>query len=136
MLLLAFDLNNAGNDFPVHATFLPFLHEAVRYVAGRERASEVLVASAAGRSTPGVAMVQGSDGAARPVAVNFDPAEADATRLTVEEFQAGIRRQTVPLAAPRSENQDVEERQRLWRYALMAVLALLVVESMVAARAA
>ena len=33
-IVLASDLNNRWNDFPLHPTFVPFVHEAVRYVSG------------------------------------------------------------------------------------------------------
>ena len=33
-LVIASDLDNRGNDFPLHATFVPFLHESLRYLAG------------------------------------------------------------------------------------------------------
>ncbi len=32
-LVLASDLDNRWNDFPLHATFVPFVHEVVRYLA-------------------------------------------------------------------------------------------------------
>ena len=32
-LILASDLDNRWNDFPLHASFVPFLHEAIRYLA-------------------------------------------------------------------------------------------------------
>ena len=38
-LVMASDLDNRWNDFPLHATFVPFVHEAVRYLAsGRAHA--------------------------------------------------------------------------------------------------
>src|SRR5579872_434488 len=84
-LVLASDLDNRWNDFPVHATFVPFLHETVRYLSSAAaRASEYLVADApAGvRRSPGVVAL-GAPGGARPgaaprrIAVNVDAREGD-----------------------------------------------------------
>ena len=45
-LVLASDLNNRWNDFPLHATFVPFLHEMVAYLSSaRPRAGDYLVAT-------------------------------------------------------------------------------------------
>ena len=44
---MASDLDNRWNDFPLHASFVPFLHEAVRYLAsGRAHASDYLIEDA------------------------------------------------------------------------------------------
>ena len=44
-LVIASDLDNKWSDFPLHASFVPFLHEAVRYLASAHgHASEYLVA--------------------------------------------------------------------------------------------
>jgi hypothetical protein len=54
-LVLASDLDNRWNDFPLHASFVPFLHEAMRYLgSGRARAVEYVVADApaAAKHTP------------------------------------------------------------------------------------
>src|SRR5258707_1121029 len=56
-LVLASDLDNKWSDFPLHATFVPFLHEIVRYLASaRAHAWDYLVADApAGvKKMPGV----------------------------------------------------------------------------------
>ena len=46
-LVLASDLDNRWNDFPLHATFVPFLHEVVRYLASaRAHASDYFVGDA------------------------------------------------------------------------------------------
>src|SRR5262249_56578401 len=52
-LVIASDLDRRWNDFPLHASFLPFVHEVVAYVASaRSHASEDLVADApSGRAT-------------------------------------------------------------------------------------
>ena len=54
--MLASDLDNRWNDFPLHATFVPFVHEAVRYLAsGRSHDGHYLV----GDVTPGLPQTPG-----------------------------------------------------------------------------
>ena len=49
-LVLASDLDNRWNDFPLHATFVPFVHESVALpVAGASRAVDYSVGAGAGR---------------------------------------------------------------------------------------
>ncbi len=53
-LVFASDLDNKWNDFPVHATFVPFLHEIVRYLASaRAHARRVSGRRRAGRREAG-----------------------------------------------------------------------------------
>jgi hypothetical protein len=137
-VLLAFDVNNRGNDFPLHPTFLPFVHEAIHYLAGGGRPAELLVADApADHRQPGIVTIPGdAAGPGRLAAVNVDPAEANPARLTAEEFQSAVvRLKAVPLSAERSDNEEQEERQRLWVFALTALLGVLALESVIATRA-
>jgi hypothetical protein len=140
-LVLASDLNRQWNDFPRHATFVPFLHEAVSYLAGpRPRAAEYLI----GQTPPGLAPRPGivmlatpAGGSPRRVAVNVDPAEADPARLTAEEFQTAVTRmQDAAHSQHLVDDRQQEDRQHLWQYVLGAMLALMLVESFVAARTA
>jgi hypothetical protein len=71
------------------------------------------------------------------VAVNVDARESDPARQTPDEFQAAV----TPLqeAAAQDERLEVrtqEERQNLWRYAILLMAAALAAESLVAARTA
>lgn len=142
--VLAFgsDLSGRWNDLPVHATFVPFLHEAVRYVVG-ERAkpgSYLVGAVPAGiEPVPGIAQLPGR---ATRVAVNVDPRESDPARVDPAGFQEAIARsEPVPDTAS-GDAPDVrpsaarrqEEQQRLWRYAVLLMAAVLVAESLVAAK--
>src|SRR5262249_5301734 len=139
-LILASDLNNRWNDFPLHPTFVAFLHEAVRYLSSaRPYADEYLIgdAPAAVSRVPGVATLPiGSNGShTRRVVVNVDPREADPARVSVEDFQAAVMRmKDVGASQARVEATEQEERQHLWRYAFLLMLAVLVAESAVAAR--
>jgi hypothetical protein len=136
-VVVASDLDNRGNDFPLHASFVPFLHETMRYLSGgRARAADYLIADvpAGVPPVPGVASV-GSGPASQLVAVNVDPSEADPGRLTTEEFLTAV----TPLAAPAEtaaslQAREQEERQHIWQYVLAAMLLALVAEAAVAAR--
>lgn len=138
-LVLASDLDNRGNDFPLHATFVPFVHESVRYLTGgTQRSAEYLVADVPSGvpPVPGVAPVPGSR-ASNLVAVNVDPAEADPGRLTTDEFKGAVTTLGAGAqAGARLQAQETEERQHIWQYVLAAMLALMIVESWVAARSA
>jgi len=147
-LVIASDLDNKWSDFPVHATFVPFVHEAVRYVASaRAHASDYLVgdAPAGVKRVPGFATVpEGrasnplrAGSAMRLIAVNVDPREADPARLTIEEFTSAV----APLkeagsSEARVEVRQQEDRQHLWQYAMAVMALLLVAEGLLAARTA
>jgi len=141
-LVLGSDLDDRWNDFAVHATFVPFLHEAVRYLASaRTHGSEYLVADApAGvRKAPGIASLGDprSGGRPRSIAVNVDPREADPARLSVDEFQSAVTRlKDDGAAASRVEARQQEDRQHLWQYALALMAIVLVSEGALAARTA
>ncbi len=143
-LVLASDLNNRWSDFPLHATFVPFLHEAVKYLAGaRPHGGEYFVgeAPAGVAQTPGVASVPAASTAGRDatrrVAVNVDPRESDPARMSVAEFQSAVTRlKEAGASDARVDARQQEDRQHLWQYALVLVLLLLAVEGAVASRTA
>ena len=144
VLVFASDLNREWNDFPLHPTFVAFVHEMVRYLAAaREAPRDYLVAEAPSGvpREPGVYVLQekpgagGAQGAAarrprsRRVAVNVDPRESDPTRMTAAQFVGAIARQSdAARTVARAEASQHEDRQRLWRYGLMAMLVSLVAE--------
>jgi hypothetical protein len=138
--MFASDLNNQWNDFPLHATFVPFLHEAMQYLSGGRRLADYLVAQvpAGVPAAPGVAAMAGVSGAAPGlVAVNVDPAESDSSRLSVAEFQTAVTRlKDLAVAEQDVEARQQEERQHLWQYVLALMIAMLIVESVVATRTA
>src|SRR5262249_20088948 len=82
-LMFASDLDNRWNDFPLHATFVPFVHQVVRYLgSARSAASEFVVGDASSPvavQTPGVRSVE-NDGVMRLIAVNVDARESDPAR--------------------------------------------------------
>lgn len=142
-LVMASDLNNRWNDFPLHATFVPFVHEVVRYLAStRARTVGYLIgdAPAGVKRAPGIVVLPdaaGGPGGARTIAVNIDPREADPARLSIEDFQAAVTRLKDPGGtAPVGEARQQEDQQHLWRYALAALAILLAAEGVLAARTA
>jgi hypothetical protein len=142
-LVLASDLDNRWNDFPLHATFVPFLHEVVRYLASaRAHASEYLVgdAPAGVKRAPGIVALAdpaAAAGATRRIAVNVDPREADPTRISVEDFQSAVTRlKAAGGVEARVEARQQEDRQHLWQYALALMAVLLAAEGLLAARTA
>jgi hypothetical protein len=137
-LILASDLDNRWNDFPLHSMFVPFVHEVTRYLTGgRPVAAEYLVDTVpAGISpTPGVVPVTAASGASRLVAVNVDAAETVPARLTAEEFGTAVTRLKEVAATEQQANaREQEDRQHIWQYVLALMLTMLVVESVIAMR--
>jgi hypothetical protein len=140
-LVLASDLDNRWNDFPLHATFVPFLHESVRYLAStRAHAPEYFVGDvpAGVRRAPGIVTLDDTAaGGTRRIAVNVDPREADAARISIDDFQSAVTRLKEAAARPEGvEARQQEDRQHLWQYALALMALLLVAEGLLAARTA
>jgi aerotolerance regulator-like protein/VWA domain-containing protein len=140
-LVLASDLDNRWNDFPLHASFVPFLHECIRYLASsRALTTDYLVgdAPAGVPRRPGVHTVAApSGGQARQVAVNVDPRESVSARLTADEFQAAITQmKDADRPTGRVEARQQEDNQHLWQYAIALMVITLTVEGLIAARTA
>ena len=132
ILVFASDLDQQWNDFPLHPAFVPFVLEAVRYVAvdGPAR-REYLV----GEAPPGVqpvpgTYVAGEDG--RRIVVNVDLRESSTAVMQPEEFAAMLSQggQTPPGVHSRRA-EALEARLNLWRYGLILMLVALVAESAV-----
>jgi hypothetical protein len=138
-LVFASDLNDRWNDFPLHATFVPFLHEAVRYLGGSHvAAGEYLVgeAPAGVPQRPGIVPVPGGAAGER-IAVNVDPRESDTARVSADDFRAAVRRlKDAGAVEARADAEAQENRQHLWQYGLALMLGVLAVEGMVASRTA
>jgi hypothetical protein len=138
-IVVASDLNNRWNDFPVRASFVPFLDQASRYLSdSARRASEYLVGDvpAGVAAVPGVATV-GDAGGSRRVVVNVDPRESETDHMSPTDFQASITRLTD--AWGREVRADIaaqENRQHLWQYLLAAMILALAAEGVVAGRMA
>jgi hypothetical protein len=139
VLVFASDLDNRWNDFPLHATYVPFVHEVVRYLsATRSAASDYLIGDRAVSTAqvPGVISVQ-LGGSPRLVAVNVDPRESDASRMSPDEFRTAVTKLKDPSDSPvRLEVRQQEDRQHVWQYVLILMVAILVAETLVAKRTA
>jgi hypothetical protein len=139
-LVLASDLGKVWNDFPLHPTFVPFVHEAVQYLADTRRTADYLIGDTPEGVPPGpgvVAQAASTGVPGRLVAVNVDPAESDSGRLTADEFRTAVTRsEGVAGAVERREAVDQEERQHIWQYVLMLMIGAMIVEGVVAARTA
>ncbi|HEV8209041.1 MAG TPA: VWA domain-containing protein [Vicinamibacterales bacterium] len=142
-IVIASDLDNRWNDFPLHATFVPFVHEVVRFLASAHlQTVDYLV----GDAPPGVPRVPGivtvgaaarGAGGARAIAVNVDPRESDPARLSMDDFQSAVTRlKDTGALEMRGEARQQEDQQHLWQYALAAMAILLAAEGVLAARTA
>lgn len=140
VLVFASDLDGRWNNFPRHTTFLPFVQEAVAYLAGpRPSAAEYTVGDvpAGVLPRPGFAQVQTATGGVRRwAAVNVSPREVDPTRMSEAEFGAAITRlRETARAEGQIGDRQREERQHIWRYLLATMLVIMAVESLVGMRA-
>lgn len=138
-IVIASDFDNRGNDFPRRATFVPFLHETIRYLAGGRAPEDDYLVGEVPRGVParpGVATVPPTGSApGRQVSVNVDPRESDLTRQPLEQFQrAAARLKDVGVSDAKVDSERQEDRQHLWMYALVLMLAMLAVEGTTAAR--
>jgi Aerotolerance regulator N-terminal/von Willebrand factor type A domain len=141
-LVFASDLDNRWNDFPLHATYVPFLHEAIHYLSSASlHVSEYVVDDApAGHRSPGLATIAnpaGPSSPGRPIAVNVDVRESDPARLSAADFQSAVTRlKDIGASEARTEAYEQEDRQHLWRYALGLMALLMAIEGLLAARTA
>ncbi|MEP7305458.1 MAG: BatA domain-containing protein [Acidobacteriota bacterium] len=142
-IVLASDLDNRWNDFPLRTTFVPFVHETLRYLSGtRLHDGEFQVADVPDSvpPRPGFATITENRGRSvekRRIVVNVDPRESDLSRMSEQEFQGAVTRlKEIGASEARVEARQQEDRQHLWMYALGLMLAALAVESLVASRTA
>jgi hypothetical protein len=129
VLMFGSDFNHEWNDFPVQPAFVPFVHEALRYLASpRLMHREYLVGDLPGNMQPGIVRLPGNPATQR-VAVNVDPREFDPAALTPDAFRAAV--STLRQASALREAQAATEqadRQRLWQLALAVMVVGLVAE--------
>jgi Aerotolerance regulator N-terminal/von Willebrand factor type A domain len=133
VLLFTSDVDRRWNDFPLHASFVPFTQEAARYLGARAPVlSTFLIADVPKGIAPRPGFVER---AGRTLAVNVDPRESRVERVTASEFRSLVTR-TASQARPRAQRlaAQTEGQQNYWRYGLMLMLAALVVEAVVGSR--
>ena len=97
----------------------------------RPHAVDYLVADAPAGVTPragnrDAAPPRGGGAATRTIAVNVDPRESDSARMSADDFQAAVTRlkEAGGVRGARRGAQQ-EDRQHLWQYALVLLLAML-----------
>ena len=131
-LVLTTDLSNSWNDLALHPAFVPLVHEMTAHVDGRpRRAREYVIGSPdAPADRPGIAATAGRN--AWRSAVNVDAGESDAAAFLDAEARSRIavddRAEQKAAAALRER----ESEHPLWRYAIAAMLAMLLAEGLVA----
>jgi hypothetical protein len=167
---MATTLDNIASDFPLHASFVPFIERVSGYLAGsgegtssttvdsvialrgerdRNASAEVLdpagkraldlrqATTAATFSFPGTGFweVRTAGGRHSMYAVNTDRRESDLTRIPDENlalWSGPGARSTDGTAVPGAPSEP--QRSPLWKYFLIALIALAVAESLVADR--
>lgn len=138
-IVIASDLDDQWNDFPAHASFVPFLDQTIRYlsIGGHAGAEYVVDDVPPGvRPVPGVAEMTAAAGT-RTVVVNVDPKESDGGRMTVADFEASIARlKAAGVQELRVDTEERESRQHLWQYLIAAAIVALLAEGLVARRTA
>ena len=132
VLLLASDLNYRWNDFPLQPSFVPFVHETVRYLAAsRATRTEYVVGELPAHGAATGVLTIGT----RQVAINVDPRESDPGVLTTEAFRDSVTRLQAPVARQAGVAERLrEDGQGLWRYGLLLMLLTLVGEGLIGRR--
>jgi hypothetical protein len=136
VLTFASDVGNEWNDFPRQPTFVPFVNESLRYLANqRERQQEMFVGSVAtaAAAKPGVMRLGKPE---RLVAVNVDPQESRQAHISDAEFTQHVRRTDGESRNLDAIAREQESAQSWWRYGLMALAGVLVLEGLLSRRPA
>jgi hypothetical protein len=158
VLVFASDVSTAWNDLPKQPTFVPFVNESLRYLANlRGLPRELLVgavpegvritsapaaagaASVAATALDGQALRPGVVRIGRPerlVAVNVDPRESWSVKITDKEFLERVRRTDPDGRSADVVAREQEAAQSWWRYGLMILLGVLIIEGLLARRPA
>jgi hypothetical protein len=145
VIVFASDVSSEWNDFPRQPTFVPFVNETLRYLANlRDRPRDLTVGTLAagvaglpgggsGTSKPGVIKIGNPE---RLVAVNVDARESRPARMTDAEFTQMVRRSDAEGRSADIVAREQESGQHWWRYGLLALMAVLVIEGLMARRPA
>ena len=130
-LLFASDLSTGWNDFPRRPVFVPFVQEAVRYLAGPREPSQDLSPADVPAGVPRVPGVAAVPASGRPVAVNADPRESDTWVMTPSDFLARLGADPAAVSGvPRAADGAAREvEQSLWWYVALALAIVLVGET-------
>jgi hypothetical protein len=133
-LILTTDIGNAWNDLALHPAFVPLVHEMTAHLDGRpSRAREYTLGSPdAPSDRPGIAEAAGTAGWRS--AVNVDPAESDSAVFLDAEARSRISADDRAEARAVDALRERESEHPLWRYAIAAMIAMLLAEGMMAGR--
>jgi hypothetical protein len=135
-LALTTDMANSWNDLALHPAFVPLVHEMTAHVDGRpKRAREYVIGSPdAPSDRPGITTLPGRD--AWRMAVNVDAAESDSALFLDAEAASRIAVDDAVEQKAAVARIEREAEHPLWRYAVAAMLALLLFEGLAGRRAA
>lgn len=133
-LILTTDIGNAWNDLALHPAFVPLLHEMTTHLDGRpSRAREYTLGSPEAPSDrPGIAEATGAAGWRS--AVNVDPAESDSAVFLDAEARSRIGADDRAEARAADALRERESEHPLWRYAIVAMIAMLLAEGIMSRR--
>lgn len=130
-LVLTTDIGNAWNDLALHPAFVPLLHEMTMHLDGRpRRAREYIIGSPdAPAAAPGVAGAAGPSG--WRAAVNVDSGESDSALFLDAEARGRIAIDDRMEEKAAARVREREAQNPLWRYLIVAMLAMLLAEGLV-----
>ena len=135
VIVFGSDLNNEWNNFPRHPTFVPFVHEIVRYLTAEREMSHDFVVGNVPREVaerPGFATLVASG---RRIVINVDSAESDLNRLSMDEFMVAVDRHREAVDSTMGESlSEGHDVHQYWQYIFGLMLAILMTESMLSAR--
>jgi Aerotolerance regulator N-terminal/von Willebrand factor type A domain len=170
VLVFASTFDNLANDFPLHASFVPFIEETAQYLGGqqgrstnvavdsfielrsaKDQGASVDVIDPDGRhplslkeaastqsfqvNREGFYEIRRANGRVEMVAVHADRLESDLTAVPKETLELWHNTGRGPDANNVNGEAATQARpQSLWRYALLLVLIVAIIESVIASR--
>jgi hypothetical protein len=164
VLLMPTSADVDWNDMPKRKVFLPFLHRAIGYLCGAVELERLDASFTVGEPVPlpdGVAKVldpQGrviepadpkmlretdepglytvrlDDGTERAIAIVVNPVESDLRSYTVAEFRRILAGDADGAVRAGLGDEDLGDRDEIWQYVFMTLLAFLLVETWLANR--
>jgi hypothetical protein len=135
IIVLASDLSNRGNDLPLQPTFVPLVHETLRYLGSRRALPVEYVIAEAPPELPREPGFRTLGEGGRRVTVNVDAAESEFVKMTEAEFTSAISRiSDAGASEARDEARETEGQQSYWRYGLSLMLLALVAEGVLGRR--
>jgi hypothetical protein len=170
VLVFASTFDNISNDFPLHASFVPFVEETAQYLGGQQGRStsvavdsfielrsakdqgasvdiidpdgkhplslkEAATAQSFQVNREGFYEIRRGNGRVEMVAVHPDRLESDLTQAPKDTLELWHNTGNGPeTAAANGEAASQPRPQSLWRYALLLVLIVAIIESVIASR--